>query len=59
MEGSTLLVPVLGASLDAVETVASIETRVNAMEVEIDQELSSIIEDFAGYAEAQLFAFGK
>ena len=30
-------------SLEAVETVASIETRVNAMEVEIDQERSSII----------------
>ena len=30
-------------SLEAVETVASMETRINAMEVEIDQELSSII----------------
>ena len=30
-------------SLEAVETVASMETRVNAMEVDIDQELSSII----------------
>ena len=30
-------------SLEAVDTVASMETRINAMEVEIDQELSSII----------------
>ncbi|KRB41883.1 MULTISPECIES: phosphate signaling complex protein PhoU [unclassified Acidovorax] len=30
-------------SLEAVETVASMETRINAMEVDIDQELSSII----------------
>ena len=30
-------------SLEAVETVASMETRINAMEVEIDSELSSII----------------